>query len=46
MGYTFSKRNYNPLIPLFYSKGMLSKEQLEEIPIGTQQHRNKKYTRI
>lgn len=35
------KRNYNPLIPLFYSKGLLSKQQLAEIPKRTQQHWNK-----
>lgn len=35
------KRNYHPLIPLFYSKGMLSKQQLNEIPKRTIQHWNK-----
>lgn len=35
-----SKRNYHPLIPLFYSKGLLNKEQVEEIPKRTLQHWN------
>jgi transposase InsO family protein len=35
------KRNYHPLIPLFYSKGMLSKQQLDEIPKRTLQHWSK-----
>ena len=32
------KRNYHPLIPLFYLKGMLSKQQLNNIPKRTLQH--------
>ena len=44
---TTSKRNYNPLIPLLYSKGLLSKQQLCEIPKRTlqhwNQHKNKNY---
>ncbi len=36
-----TKRNYNPLIPLFYSKELLSKQQLDTIPKRTQQHWNK-----
>lgn len=38
------KRNYHPLIPLFYEKGLLNKEQLSQIPKRTQQHwNNNKY---
>ncbi len=35
------KRNYHPLIPLFYSKGILSKQQVDKIPKRTLQHWNK-----
>ncbi|WP_299101952.1 hypothetical protein [uncultured Winogradskyella sp.] len=41
------KRNYHPLIPLFYTKGLLSKQQLDKIPKRTLQHwkknKNKHY---
>ncbi len=37
----FYKRNYHPLIPLFYRKGMLSNQQLNEIPKRTLQHWSK-----
>lgn len=45
MTQTFSKRNYHPLIPVFYSKGMLSKEQIAQIPERTRQHWNKNKNR-
>lgn len=45
MTQAFSKRNYNPLIPVFYSKGMLSKDQVEQIPKRTRQHWNKNKNR-
>lgn len=35
------KRNYHPLIPLFYIKGILDENQLGEIPKRTLQHWNK-----
>lgn len=41
MAQTFYKRNYHPLIPLFYSKGMLNKHQVQQIPMRTRQHWNK-----
>ncbi len=41
------KRNYHPLIPLFYANGILNKEQLNEVPKRTLQHwntqKNKQY---
>lgn len=44
---THYKRNYHPLIPVFYSKGLLNKQQLDEIPKRTLQHwkknKNKNY---
>lgn len=39
------KRNYNPLIPLFYTKGLLDNQQLQEIPKRTLQHWNKNENR-
>ncbi len=38
---TISKRNYHPLVSIFYSKGILSKEQVQQIPERTRQHWNK-----
>ena len=35
------KRNYHPLIPLFYIKGILDENQLNQIPKRTIQHWNK-----
>jgi len=35
------KRNYHPLIPLLYTKGILDKNQLSDIPKRTLQHWNK-----
>ncbi len=35
------KRNYHPLISMLYSKGMLRKDQVRQIPERTRQHWNK-----
>lgn len=35
------KRNYHPLIPLFYTKGLLNNQQVKEIPKRTLQHWSK-----
>ncbi len=41
------KRTYNPLIPLFYTKGILTSQQIDKIPKRTLQHwtknKNKPY---
>ena len=38
---THKKRNYHPLIPVLYAKGLLGKQQLNKIPKRTLQHWNK-----